>query len=224
MFSRLGRLLATGLGVMLLIYSATRSLDFISLTLPADKQILAWFGLAALDVGVIAWLMAYLYGSGSAWQRVIAFGMVIIDFLGACAMFTLDTLYNAGNSGLINRLTPDAIQNAVLALSLVIAINIGATLAHHMLDPEAMRRHAEEEARAEIEAQALVLIRENAKSLAAQVAPQIAGSWKEQTALEYGHRIKKAKSLPAQFDDLPAQTSDLPAIESNPTPPPSRKR
>ncbi len=54
MFKKLGQISATVLAGLLLVYSATRSLDFISLTLPADKQILAWFGLAALDGGLIA--------------------------------------------------------------------------------------------------------------------------------------------------------------------------
>jgi hypothetical protein len=208
MKNKLGSLLATALGAALLVYSATRSLDFISLTLPPDKQILAWFGLAALDGGVVAWLLAYLYGSGSSWQRVIAFLMVIIDFLGAVALFTLDTIYNAGQAGLVTALEPETIQTGVLALSLVIAINIGATIAHHMLDPEALRRQAEEEARAEIEEQALDLIRDNSRALASEIAPQIASNWKSATALEYSHRLKKPKLPALSTGALPALTED----------------
>ena len=204
MLNKLGNLLATILGAALLVYSMTRSLDFISLTLPADKQILAWFGLAALDGGVVAWLLAFLHGSGSSWQRAIAFLMVVIDFLGAVAMFTLDTLYNAGSSGLIAGLTPEMIRSAILALSMVIAMNIAATIAHHMLDPDALRRQAEEEARAQIEDQALTLIRQNAPQLASQVAPQVANAWREGIVTEYGHRLKRERK--------PTDTSNDPKL------------
>ena len=63
MLKKIGVLFITVLGGALLIYSATRSLDFISLTLPKDRQVLAYFGLAALDGGILAWLLSYLYGS-----------------------------------------------------------------------------------------------------------------------------------------------------------------
>jgi hypothetical protein len=60
MFKKIGALLVTVLGGALLVYSATRSLDFIELTLPEDRKILAYFGLAALDGGIVAWLLSYL--------------------------------------------------------------------------------------------------------------------------------------------------------------------
>jgi hypothetical protein len=86
MFKKLGILTVLVLGFILLVYSATRSLDFIRLTLPADRAILAYFGLAALDRGLVAWLLSYLYGS-RGWQRVIAFVMILVDLVGAVAMF-----------------------------------------------------------------------------------------------------------------------------------------
>jgi hypothetical protein len=136
-------------------------------------------------------------------------------------MFTLDTLYNAGKSGMIASMSESEIQTAVLALSLVIAINIASTIAHHMLDPEMLRKQAEEEARAQIEDMALSLIRQNSRQLASQVAPQVANAWREGIVTEYGHRLKRTREpkLPAITDEmpseLPAQTDDLPA--TNPT-------
>jgi hypothetical protein len=224
MSGRIGKLLATALGVILLIYSATRSLDFISLTLPADRQILAWFGLAALDAGLIAWLLSYLYGSNGTWQRSIALMMVIIDFLGAVMFFTLDTLYNTGKAGLTTAMTSGAIQTAVLALSGVIALNIGATIAHHLLDPDTLRRQAEEEARAQIEDQSLALIKQNSRQLAAQVAPQVANAWRDGIVAEYGHKLKKTKALPTQEPELPTFEVDVPELPTSSTNPTTRRK
>lgn len=206
MFKKIGALLVTILGIALLIYSATRSLDFISLTLPEDRQVLAWFGLAALDGGLIAWLLAYLYGSSGAWQRGISILMVLVDFIGAVAMFTLDTLYNTGKSGMTVAMSEGEVQTAVLALSIVIALNIAATVAHHLTDPDALKAQADEEARAEIEDLALSLVRQNSKVLATQVAPQIAADWMRETEAQYKNVLAKGRKKDEPLPALPAST------------------
>jgi len=185
MIKKIGILLVTILGGALLVYSATRSLDFIELTLPADRKILAYFGLAALDGGLVAWLLSYLNGSRGAWQRAISILMVIVDTLGAIAMFTLDTLYQTGKNGMTEAMTPEAMTNAVLALSGIIALNIIATIAHHITDPDKLREQAEEEAFAKTEEATLKQISKNADQLAAQLAPIMAADWQAQTQARY---------------------------------------
>lgn len=188
MFKKLGQISATVLAGLLLIYSATRSLDFISLTLPPDKQILAWFGLAALDGGLIAWTLAYLHGA-KGWQRPIAFGMVVVDLLGVIAMFTLDTLYNAGANGMTTTLTQAEIYYAVLALSIVIGLNIAATVASHLMSPDALRAQAEEEADDKIETATLEQITKNADTLAAEVAPLVAADWVNKKRVQHMAKV-----------------------------------
>jgi hypothetical protein len=185
MLKKIGVLVITILGGALLVYSATRSLDFISLTLPEDRQILAYFGLAALDGGIIAWLLSFMYGSRGGWQRAIAVLMLIVDVIGAIAMFTLDTLYNTGKNGMTTQMTPETITNAVLALSAIIALNIIATIAHHVTEPEKLREQAEEEAFSKVEEAALKQISKNADQLAAKLAPTMAADWMRQTEARY---------------------------------------
>lgn len=198
MFKKLGQISATVLAGLLLVYSASRSLDFISLTLPADKQILAWFGLAALDGGLIAWTLGYLHGS-KGWQRPIAFGMVVIDLLGVIIMFTLDTLYNAGSNGLTVTMTADDIQWAVIGLSAVIGLNIAATVASHLMSPEAIRAQAEEEADDKIETATLEQITKNADALAAEVAPIVAADWITKKRVQH---MAKIGSTPVQGESF----------------------
>lgn len=176
MFKKIGSIASTLLAGLLLVYSATRSFDFVSMTLPPDKQVLAWFALFALDGGLIAWTVTYLYGA-KGWQRPIAFVMVMIDLLGVIAMFTLDTVLNAGNNGMVEALSPDTVYWAVIGLSAVIGLNISATVASHLLSPEALRLQAEEEADDKIEEATLQKIIEGADGLAVEVAPIIANDW-----------------------------------------------
>jgi hypothetical protein len=208
MFKKIGALIVTLLGLVLLVYSATRSLDFISLTLPPERQIMAYFGLAALDGGLIAWLLSYLYGSRGGWQRAISILMVIVDLAGAVAMFTLDTLYNTGKNGMTAAMTPDELQTAVLALSGIIALNIAATIAHHLTDPDKLREQAEEEAFAKVEDATLKQISQNAEQLAAQVAPMLATDWMQNTRARYLANLGTGRipTIDAVARDVPVQT------------------
>jgi len=219
MARKIGTIIIFILGAVLLVYSATRSLDFISLTLPDERKILAYFGIAALDGGLIAWVMSYLYGS-KGWQRAIAFLMVIVDLLGAVAMFTLDTLYNTGKAGMTEAFTPSQLQTAVLALSGVIALNIAAAIAHHLTDPEQMRAQAEEEAFSKVEDATLKQISKNADQLAAQLAPTLAADWMTQTRARYLSNVGTGKVttlLDATAQDVtptsPTRQDDKPAFD-----------
>lgn len=221
MIKKIGILLVTILGGLLLVYSATRSLDFIELTLPADRKILAYFGLAALDGGLVAWLLSYLNGSRGAWQRAISILMVIVDTGGAIAMFTFDTLYNTGKNGMTEAMTGEQMTNAVLALSGIIALNIIATIAHHITDVDKLREQAEEEAFAKVEDATLKQISKNADSLAANLAPIMAADWQRQTEARYMSYVGTGKrpviDVTAQ-DVTPSQNGGvlMPFVQAQP--------
>jgi len=207
MFKKIGALIVTILGALLLVYSASRSLDFIMLTLPPDRQILAYFGLAALDGGLIAWILSYLYGSRGGWQRAISLLMILVDMVGAVGMFTLDTLYQTGTSGMTAALTPSEIQTAVLALSGVIALNIAATIFHHLTDPDKLKEQAEEEAFAKVEDATIRQISSNAEQLAAEVAPMLAADWMQNSRARYLANLGSGR-IPA----LDVTARDIPAL------------
>ncbi len=214
----IGSILATGLGLALLVYSALRSLDFIGMTLDPSQQILAYFALAALDGGILAWLLNYLYGARGGWQRAISIMMVLIDFAGAVAMFTLDTLVHTGNTGMTARLSPESVQIAVIALSGVIAANIGAVVAHHLTDPETRRRMAEEEAQGAIDDAVIKTIQEKAGTLAAQLAQPVAQHYANELLARNTSIIKGGKG------ELRIEIPEAQALPVTPPPNPTTRQ
>jgi hypothetical protein len=195
MFKKMGSVAVIMLSGLLLVYSASRSLNFISMTLPPERQILAWFGLAALDIGLVVWLIAFLFGS-HGWQRPLAALMVGVDLIGAIAMFSADTWYEAGRSGLINTMSPGEVQMVVIVLCGIIACNIAAAVVHVILDPEQLKAMAEEDAQDRIEEATLKKISEQAEALAAELAPKIAADWTTRTRAKYSSKMNTRTPAP----------------------------
>jgi hypothetical protein len=188
MFKKMGSLAVVMLSGLLLVYSASRSLNFISLTLPPDRQILAWFGLAALDIGLVVWLVAFLHGS-HGWQRPTAALMVVVDLIGAIGIFSADTWYEAGKAGLIRTMSADQVQGVVIILCGIIAVNIAGAVVHVISDPEQLKAMAEEDAQDRIEDATLKKILESAEQLAAELAPKIAADWSIRTRAKYSSKM-----------------------------------
>lgn len=167
----------TVMGLVLLGYTALRTLDLIQLTLPIDQQAIAYLALVAFDGGLLGWLMFFLYGASGSWQRGIALVMIVVSLAGVLIAFGADTIYQASARGTLTELDPATISTAIWAMVLIIGANVAAVTIVHLQSPEARRMRAEEEARDKIEDAAIKKIDENADALAAELAPSLGAAW-----------------------------------------------
>ena len=179
------------IGASLLIYSSSRSLDFISSTLPGNQQVVGFLGLAATSGGMITWLMLFMHHAEGLGQKVTAGLMVAIDMAGEIGLFSADTLYRSAQSGMIAALTEDEVRSVIIALSALIAINIISTVAYHLLDSTNLRNMREAFVRDQLEAKALEEIEKRGGQLAQQLAPQLAAQWIE----EFEQRFSDFRAL-----------------------------
>ena len=202
------KLLIAGLALILMAYTGARSVNFIQATLPADRQILAFFALACLEGGMLGWLLYFLKGSEGAWQKGIAVVMTVIDFAGSTALFTADTLYESAQAGLTTGLTPDEIKNTLLALSGVIAINVGGKMMCWAMDPKARKERAQTEAFDKIDDLALEKISAEADRLAEELANQMTAAWKAQTQALYSAKIARLGAGEAYSQPIDAEYHD----------------
>lgn len=186
MKKNIATLAITALGLALMIYTAMRGLDFITATLPADKQILAYFALAATEGGVLFFLAFYLYGAEGSWQSAISIIMLVIDFLGSIALFTADTLLRAGENGIVKTLTADEMLTVIYGMSGLIALNVAASIGLHLTDPEALKQAASKEVKDKVQAEAMRQLTEQASAIAAQLAPSVAQSMANEIRSQYG--------------------------------------
>jgi len=187
----ISKVLFYAISLALLVYAAARSLEFITATLPPDQQIVGYLALAATSGGAVAWLMIFMYSAQGTGQKVISGLMVGIDLLGEFALFTFETLRASGQAGMIEALTPEEIQMVILGLSALIAVNILATFAFHLVNPEHAREMREEAVKDELENKALKLIEKQGEQLAGDLAPQLAAQW----AADFEKRFNNLNAL-----------------------------
>lgn len=75
----IGDLIVLLLDAVLLIYTAWRSYDFLSTTVPSGFEILGLIGLWGLDIGAIAWSLVWIFGSSTKYQDWTSMSFFIID-------------------------------------------------------------------------------------------------------------------------------------------------
>ena len=124
------------LGIGLLLYAASRTLDFVQMTMPADKQYMGYLYLLSTGIGALIWMAVYLKKAKGAQQRGIAFGMGILDLLGEFVMVYADTQYVSSQNGKVV-MTQDELGLFILASVGIMAINAIAYYAFKLSDPDA---------------------------------------------------------------------------------------
>lgn len=166
------------IGAGLLTYSAARSLDFVQSTLSAKDQTLGFFALLATSGGMIGWLLVFLYRADGILQRGTALLMVLIDFAGEAVLFTMDTLYRSGENGLVGQMTQGEIRTVILGMSVVIALNIFATIVFELGRMDVLKEIAEGAARDLVMFKALAQIEKDSAALADEMMGEIIGQWR----------------------------------------------
>lgn len=174
------------IGGGLLVYAASRSLDFVQTTLPANDQVLGYFALLATSGGMIGWLLVFLYRADGIIQRGTALLMVLIDFLGEAALFTMDTLYRSGENGLVGQMTQEEVRAVILGMSALIAINIFATIIFELGRMEVLKEIAEGAARDLVLFKALSQIEKDSERVADEMMPDIVEQWRGNFRSAYG--------------------------------------
>ena len=195
MKQKMATALVTLMGISLLGYTASRTLNFIRMTLPPDQHDTAYLALVAFDGGLLLWTAFYLHGAKGPWQRGIAALMIVVSLVGVLIGFGADTLYTATGFGLAKMTAGDA-QSAIWGMVIIIGLNVAAVTVTHMTHPDALRNQAEEEAHDRITMATLEQIKQNATHLAAELAPQLAGKWMHDMRSQHLHGIEPAPAPP----------------------------
>lgn len=165
-------LLVTG-GLM--IYSASRTVNLLQMTLPEGQKDLAFLALLAFDGGVVAWLLVFMFGASGGAQRAIAGLLTVVSLIGVVVGFGADQVLGAQLGGVVRAsdIPPGFGLTVVLATVGIIAAHIAATVFFHLLSPGNRRRMQEEGFNDRIEQAAMHKSEEAIEHLAADLSERI---------------------------------------------------
>jgi hypothetical protein len=142
----LGSLIVLLLDGVLLIYTAWRSYDFLTTTIPSGFQLLALAGLVGLDIGAVGWSLAWIIGATSQYQDWAAMSFFIIDLLGVILTSLTDSLMYGAKGGAMTTMLAGI---AVVMIPLVVVGNVVGGFIFHMTSPETKAHREERKALAE---------------------------------------------------------------------------
>lgn len=167
-----------GIGLALMIYSASRTLALLQMTLPAGQKEMAFLALAAFDGGLIAWTLTFMHGAEGAWQRGISLMMIVVSLVGVVVGFGADSILGAVSGGVVQaaQIGKEFGLAVVLATVAIIAVNIAAVTFFHVLSPSNRRHMQDESFNDKIEAAAFTKSNEAIPDLAAQLARELTAS------------------------------------------------
>lgn len=120
----------------LLAYAASRTLNFVSQTMPADKQFMGYLFLFSTGLGSIIWLFVLLALAEGARQRGISFAMGVIDLAGELVLVYADTILVASANGALIMTAAD-LQLFILASVGIMGLNLVAAYFFKLFDPAA---------------------------------------------------------------------------------------
>ncbi|MBK8421045.1 hypothetical protein [Candidatus Villigracilis saccharophilus] len=193
------------LAVMLIAWSAGRGLDFIQSTLPEGQKANGYFGLAGTEIGMLVWLLVFMYAARSIGQYVTAGIMTLVDLAGAIALFTFDSLLRAGQSGMITTLQPEEVKTVILALNGLIGANVIATVLYHLADSETQKRISEAVMEGLLELKVMAAIERQGRAIVDAKAPELADQYLEEFKARFGNAnaLGLSANQEKQDDELP---------------------
>ena len=186
LFKYVSAVLFFALAVMLIGWSASRGLDFIQSTLPEGQKANGYFGLAGTEIGMLVWLLVFMYAARSIGQYVTAGIMTLVDLAGAIALFTFDSLLRAGESGMIATLAPEEVRTIILALNMLIGANVIATVLYHLADNETQKRISEAVLQGLLELKVMASIEKQGRAIIDAQAPELANQYLDEFKARFG--------------------------------------
>lgn len=207
------RLALTILGYGLLAYAASRTLEFVSQTMPPDKQWMGYLYLLATGIGAIIWANTYLHDAKGAKRRGTAFIMAVIDLLAEFLLVYADTMRESSKNGLLV-MAPEELRLFILASVLIVGLNALAWFFYKLWDPDKEQQRIAEDLADEIETETLKMLSapEARRRMIADHAPQVQTAIMKRVTENITARFTEAIPAEGTVFQRNQQTVETPAL------------
>jgi len=200
--SKLWAFILEGLGLLLLLYTALRTYNFLSWT--TRSTAVALLGLAATEGGLYVWTRYHVKSARGAGQRAVSLILIVVCLIGVSIAFVADMLINAESFGLVSAIDPNVALAIIGGVALVTIANVAAYIAVLNLDPEVQREATDEALRSKVENEATAKKKERSAELAKELADAQVAAW------ESSLRALYASTPPARSRNSEGAGADAP--------------
>lgn len=138
----LGDWLVMGFTIVLAVFTAFRSYDFITKSLPPGWELVGYVGLFVLDGGFLFWAYAIATTATTSKQVFLAWTMWVLDALGLAAMVLADTFLYTSPGTSAEALAGMVGTIAVWAFPMLAIINAAAAILFKLDDPKVRLQRA----------------------------------------------------------------------------------
>jgi hypothetical protein len=205
--SVIGTIILGGLMIALMIYTATRTVDFLQMTFPKSMSYVAYLALAAFDGGIIGWTIFATSAAEGSMQRGLAYLMIFVDTAGVILTTVADTTTISAQNGL-TKLDPNMVTVGMWGSIAIIVLNVVAIIVTHLVSPSHVRKFELENVHDDIHQLTMQHIRSRAIEIAPRIAAEHADHWVRTTIQDV------VGSLPASSQTRQLETPRV--VDSNP--------
>ena len=135
----LGDIIVLVFDAILLIYTAWRSYDLLTGTVPSGMEVMAIVGLVGLDLGAILWSLVWIFGSATKYQDWVSMLFFLIDLVGVVLTSLTDSLMYGDADGVMYTILQPV---AMIGIPIIIIGNVVAGFIYHMTSPATRARRA----------------------------------------------------------------------------------
>ena len=153
----LAKFLFYTVAVVLVSWTASLTIAFVSNALPEAHWMVPYFSLVVFDGGMLAWLAVFLYYAEGSGQRVIAIAATLLDMIGV-ALMVIAEIFLGGQSLVA---APEMLgEYALWAIGIWTTLNVAGVIGFHLLDNDNRQRMAIQAEADEIFETALKLLKQ----------------------------------------------------------------
>ena len=135
----LGEVLLFAFTIVLAVFTAFRSYDFIKHTLPPGWELVAYVGLAVMDGGFIVWALVIALSATSPVQVAIAWGMWLLDALGLTLITVADTFFYIQAADQTAAMADTVSAVAAWAFPILAVVNAASAILYKVMAPHRIR-------------------------------------------------------------------------------------
>jgi hypothetical protein len=170
-----------GVAIILLLWTGSLTVSFVSGVLPNEHWLVPYFALVVFDVGMLAWLKVFIDLAAGTGQRATALILTLFDLLGV-GLMAMAEIFLGGQT---LALAPARLgEYALWGVGLWTVGNVAAVVAFHLLDPGARQKMALQVEMDAIFGEALKKLSDKRAQQSGQLSDQLANGMMRQLVAE----------------------------------------